>query len=349
MNRHLAPVVAAALALVATHASADLAETTIRIVGQPIQNVLHKDGEIPFFNETLPQLSNGKITAELVSQEQVGISGGEVMRMLSKGAIEYGSGGLTQAAANSPKFEGCDLPALTSTLVEEKAACEAYRPVLSATLEKDFNVKLLALGYNPPGAIWCSKPIAGMDDLKGKKVRIYNQALSDFVSGVGGVPLNIPYADTIPSLNSGVIDCAITGTLTGNTSKFFEVTTHLYPLSLGWGVQFWGVNLDTWNAYPDETKVFLEDAFKQLEARVFEIAQQAEAQGMDCNTGKDSCTIGIKANMTVVPIDEAANARRIEILQSSVLPGWAKRCGAACAEEWNVAMKDITTLRMPTN
>jgi TRAP-type C4-dicarboxylate transport system substrate-binding protein len=238
---------------------------------------------------------------------------------------------------------------LTSTLEAEKAACEAYRPVLANTLEKDFNIKLLALGYNPPGAIWCAKPISGLADLKGKKVRTYNQALSDFVAGVGGVPLNIPYADTIPSLNSGVIDCAITGTLTGNTSKFFEVTTHLYPLSLGWGVQFWGVNLDVWNTYSDETKAFVEDVFKKLEARVFEIAQQSFAQGVDCNIGKDTCTVGLKANMVVVEVDKASSDERDAVLQKSVFPGWAKRCGSACAEEWNVVMKDVTTLRMPTN
>ena len=120
----------------------------------PSRTSLHTQGEIPFFKNTIVEMSQGKIKAELVSQEQVGISGGEVMRLLSKGSIDFGSGGLTQAVSDSPKFEGCDLPGLTDTLDEARAACEAYRPVISSTLEKSFGVKLLALAYNPPQAIW---------------------------------------------------------------------------------------------------------------------------------------------------------------------------------------------------
>lgn len=31
----------------------------------------------------------------------------------------------------------------------------------------------------------------------------------------------------MPALKKGVIDCAITGTMTGNTSRWFEVASHL--------------------------------------------------------------------------------------------------------------------------
>lgn len=341
-------VATAATCAMATAASAQAPQITLKVVGQPIQNVLHKEGELPFFNQTLPQLSQGRIKADIVSADQLGISGPEVLRLLSKGVIAFGSGGLTQAVGDSAKFEGCDLPGLTETLDQARVACQAYRPVLAATLLEKFGVKLLALAANPPQAIWCAKPINSLADLKGKKVRVFNQALSDFVAGAGGTALNIPYGDVVPALNNGVIDCAISGTLTGNTSKWFEVTTHLYPMSLGWAIQYWGVNIKKWNALPKDVQATLEGAYRQLEERLWQITAKSTAEGIACNSGKGTCSLGIKANMTVVEVGPAEREKRLGIVRTAVLPAWTKRCGTECTAEWNKVMGPSLHLTLAT-
>ncbi|WP_313138011.1 TRAP transporter substrate-binding protein [Paracoccus jeotgali] len=328
---------------------ADAAEVTLQVVGQPIQNVLHTKGELPFFNETLPEKTGGKVDAKIISADQLAISGPEVIRMLSRGAIEFGSGGLTQAAADSPKFEGCDLPGLTTSLEDARAACAAYRPVLEKELREKFGIKLLALGANPPQAIWCVKPITSLAELEGRKVRVYNQTLSDFVAGAGGTPVNIPYGDTVPALKTGVIDCAISGTLTGNTSKWFEVAQNIYPMSLGWAIQYWGANVKKWEQLPQDVQADLETAYAELEDKLWDIAAHATAQGIECNLGKDSCELGVKGSATVNPIAAEDEAKRKEILQESVLTAWAKRCGADCAAEWNNVMSDQVGLKAPIN
>ena len=120
-------------------------------------------------------------------------------------------------------------------------------------------------------------------------------------------------------------------------------------MSLGWAVQFWGVNLNTWNRYSKDVQAFLEGAFKNLEERLAGLSEEAVAQGLDCNQNKDNCTIGVKAEMTVVPIDQAARASRVKIMENSVLPRWADRCGEECAKEWNGVMSDVVNLRVPIN
>jgi TRAP-type C4-dicarboxylate transport system substrate-binding protein len=336
-------------ASLATPALAESPEITLQVVGQPIQNVLHTDGELPFFKETLPEKTGGRVAAEIISADQLAISGPEVIRMLSRGAIEFASGGLTQAAADSAKFEGCDLPGLTATLEDARAACATYRPVLEKELREKFGIKLLALGANPPQAIWCVKPITTLTDLEGRKVRVYNQALSDFVTGAGGTPVNIPYGDTVPALKTGVIDCAISGTLTGNTSKWFEVSKHIYPMSLGWAIQYWGANLNKWEQLPEDMRGDLEQAYAEFENGLWNIAARATAQGLDCNLGKDSCELGVKGDATVVPITDEDEALRTKILEERVLPAWAKRCGADCAAEWNAQLSDQVGLKALVN
>ena len=55
-------------------------------------------------------------------------------------------------------------------------------------------------------------------------------------------------------------------------------------------------------------------------------AAQQTQQGYDCNAGKDSCTMGTKAKMTVVPVSEADKALLKKALTDTVLPKWAARC-----------------------
>ncbi|AJE48818.1 TRAP transporter substrate-binding protein [Celeribacter indicus] len=335
MKPFLFACAAAGSTLLATAGHAQSADVTLRVVGQPVQNILYTQGETPFFAETLPALSDGRIAAELISAEQLGLSGGEVTRMLSNGAIEFGSGGLNQAVGDAPRFEGCDLPGLTGTLEEARAVCDAYRPVLEKTLEEDFGIKLLALAANPPQAIWCSDPVSGLDDIRGRKIRIFGQALTDFVNGIGATAVAIPYADVVPALQNGVIDCAITGTLTGNTSKWFEVAGYLYPMSLGWAVQYWGVNLDRWNALSEDQQELIEAAYADLEPVLWDLAARATAEGIACNSGEGPCELGIEADMTVVEISEADAETRTAVIRDSILPAFAGRCGADCVADWN--------------
>ncbi|ODN69082.1 TRAP transporter substrate-binding protein [Methylobrevis pamukkalensis] len=332
----LAKVMGGLLAVgLAVPAAADEPAVTLKVVGQPIQNILHTKGEVPFFGEILPELSGNTVKVDLVSADQLGVSGPEVIRMLSSGAISFASGGLTQAVRDEPKFEGCDLPGLTGSLDEARAACAAYRPVLDATLRDKFGIKLLALGANPPQAIWCSDPVSGLADLKGRKIRVYNQALTDFVAGAGATAVNIPYGDTVPALQNGVIDCAITGTLTGNTSKWFEVTSHLYPMSLGWAIQYWGANLEAWNALTPEQQAVVEEGYGKLEETLWALAAEATAEGINCNRGDGTCDLGVKGAMTIVEPSAADLKQRAQIMESSVLPAFASRCGSDCAAEWN--------------
>ena len=67
-----------------------------------------------------------------------------------------------------------------------------------------------------------------------------------------------------PALQQGVVDCAVTGTLSGNTAGWPEVSTHLYPMYLGWSINYQGVNLDSWNNFPPEVQAFFERAVRRL-------------------------------------------------------------------------------------
>ena len=93
-------------------------------------------------------------------------------------------------------------------------------------------------------------PITGLADLKGKKVRVYDQSLAKFIEKLGGIPVTISFGETQQALERGVTDCAITGPSSANSAGWPEVTTHFMPIGFQIALNAYAINLTKWNALP---------------------------------------------------------------------------------------------------
>ncbi|MEN0077342.1 MAG: ABC transporter substrate-binding protein, partial [Paracraurococcus sp.] len=58
-----------------------------------------------------------------------------------------------------------------------------------------------------------------------------------------------------------------------------------------------------------------------------------------CNTGRAGCRLGERGHL--VAVRESMAAVR-PLFGTTVLPGWARRCGIACAERWNAVAGPAT-------
>jgi TRAP-type C4-dicarboxylate transport system substrate-binding protein len=63
-----------------------------------------------------------------------------------------------------------------------------------------------------------------MTNFKRLKVRVHSVALASMVAGLGGDPLNLPFAETYTALERGTVDAAISGTKPGAGLRFYEVS-----------------------------------------------------------------------------------------------------------------------------
>ena len=100
------------------------------------------------------------------------------------------------------------------------------------------------------------------------------------------------FAEVVPALNNGVVDCGVTGSLSGNTAGWPEVTKSLYPMSLGWSINVMAVNLTTWNRLDKRVQSFLLEQVKAYEDKMWGTLKKATAEADNCNTGKQPCTMG---------------------------------------------------------
>ena len=138
--------------------------------------------------------------------------------------MDFGGMDISKMAGDDPRFEACDLAGLTLDPDKARAACNAYRAVIDRQMQKNWGAKLLAFGGNTPQVFWCRTEIKGIDDLKGKKIRVFNNTMRDFLSGLGATAVSMAFAEVVPALNNGVVDCGVTGSMSGNTAGWAEVT-----------------------------------------------------------------------------------------------------------------------------
>jgi TRAP-type C4-dicarboxylate transport system substrate-binding protein len=300
--------------------------------------------ERPFWVQKLPEASKGSIGAEFTTLDQMGLQGTEVMRLIRLGVVDFASGNLSYMASDSPVFDSLDLPGVYLDLPALRKSVDAYKPVLERVAAQRFNAKLLAIWPVPPQVLYCRQAIGGLADLKGKKVRSFSPALADFIAAVGGTPVQIAFPEVVPSLQRGAVDCGVTGTLSGNTAKWWEVTTHLYPLVVGWAPWFTAVNLNTWNRLDARTREFLLTQYAGLEKDYWDNTAKEAQDGINCNTGQGDCVFGTKGAMKLVPVSDADKATLAQVASEVVLKKWAARCGADCAREWTATVGKVVGL-----
>ncbi|MBI2202639.1 MAG: TRAP transporter substrate-binding protein [Candidatus Rokubacteria bacterium] len=338
-----------ALALAAVTSAQDLPALKVKAIGLNSNTVASDIDEKTFWTKTIPEASKGRISADFVPIDQSGIKDFQIARISKLGATDFAAGDISKLAGDDPVFEGCDLAGLALDIRTARKACEAWKPVMAKVLEEKFGTKLLAIGTNPPQVFWCRVPLSGVADLRGKKVRVFNKTMTDFINAVGGTTVSLPFGEVVPALQRGVVDCAVTGTLSGNTAGWPEVTTHLYPLYMGWSINYQSVTLPSWQKFDAKARDFFVDQFRKLEDTMWKTGTAAVADAENCNFGKDPCKMGKKAKMTLVQVSDSDKKRHRELMENVVLTNWGKRCGRECAQRWNDTVGKVVNLRIPVD
>jgi TRAP-type C4-dicarboxylate transport system substrate-binding protein len=339
--------VAAASLLTLDALAQPLPKVNFKVIGLNGPTVASSVDEVPFWRQTLPKASGGALTADITPLDQMGIDDKTMLRLLRLGVMDFAGMDISKMAGDDPRFEGCDLAGITLDADKARAGCEAYRAVIDRQMQKNWNAKLIAFGGNPPQVFWCRGMIGGLDDFKGKKVRVFNNTMRDFLAGVGATAVSMAFAEVVPALSAGVVDCGVTGSLSGNTAGWPEVARSLYPMSLGWSINVVAANLERWNRLDKRVQTFMLKEFKAYEDKMWQTLKKADSEAANCNTGQQPCTMGKPAKLTIVPVKPAEAETHKRLVEGAVLAGWAKRCGRDCTAEWNNTVGKALGLKAP--
>ena len=332
-----APWAALALAwgLQSVGLAAEPPQYQFRVVGGLAGVSQYTQWEEPFWSRELPRMSGGRFKADIVPFDRAGVPRDDMLRLLQLGVVPFGTVLMGSMTANYPQYTAPDLAGLNPDSSSLKLSVAAFRPFLEKSPREQHGVQLLALYVYPAQVVFCKKPFAALADLSGRRVRVSSAAQADFVGALGATPVHTAFAQIVSSVQAGSIDCAITGTLSGNGLGLQAVTSHMHAMPLNWGVALFAANLSAWEALPADLRTLLRKELPPLEAAIWEESERDTAQGIACNTGQSACTKGVKGNMVLVPMSAQDERKRQDIFVSTVLPRWLQRCGPRCAEIWN--------------
>ncbi len=304
--------------------------------------------EEPFWTQELKKLSGGRYSADIVPFDRAGVPGAEMLRLLQLGVVPFGTTLLSSLSGQYPQYTAPDLAGLNPDIASLKVSLSAFRPYLEKALREQHGVEALAIYTYPAQVVFCKKPLSGLADLTGRRVRVSSAGQADFVGALGGVPVNTAFTEIVPSLQNGNVDCAITGSMSGNTLGLQTMTSHLYAMPLNWGLAIFGANRAAWEALPPDLRALLRRELPRLEASIWEESERDTAEGFACNSGLPTCQVGRKGAMVVVPVSSQDERRRQEIFTATVLPRWLKRCGARCNDIWSQTIGPARSIAIPT-
>ena len=154
------------------------------------------------------------------------------------------------------------------------------------------------------------------------------------MAALGAIPVQLPFAQIVEAIRHGVVDCAITGTRSGGEIGLPEVTSHISPLAISWGLSFFGTNRETWNQFPADIREQLGQGIHRLEDAIWEAADRETAVGLPVDTGSGGCENGRTYNMKLVRVAcgrDCAQAASHSLHSAAMDPTLCQDC----VEAWN--------------
>ena len=346
LSRLLSLLAVGAVAL--TGVSAQAQNLKLRAAGNLVATgLIQQTKEQPFF-ENFAKNTGVPIDVDYKPMDVLGVKDADGLRVLKSGLFDIVTLRLAQVSRDEPFFLGPDIVGLSTDYDTARKVVDAYRDVFDKRLQERYNGKLLGVYPFGPQVVFCKKPITGLSDLKGMKVRVYDQSLAKFIEKLGGIPVTISFGETQQALERGVTDCAITGPSSANSAGWPEVTSHFMPIGFQIALNAYAINLEKWNKLPADQQTKITAAFKKYEGEVWAYSQELFEDASRCNVGKEPCKTGKKYKMVDVPV-KAADIKLVhDALTTVSLPTWSELCDKSfdkCSATWKQVVGPVIGIK----
>jgi TRAP-type C4-dicarboxylate transport system substrate-binding protein len=226
--------------------------------------------------------TNGKFNIVLYLAAEMGISREALPKAVSTRAIDMGWHAHGHIAGIYPHLGVYSLPFLVGqdVIADGKKIEAATRKIAEREFSKQ-GVSQGAFFAQTPVQLISKTPIADLSDLKGLKVRAWDETTSSIVKNLKGEPVVMPVTETYPAIQRGVIDAVLTGVPAMFTQSLQEQAKKLYIINLAPAFIYILYNNDSFKALPKEYQDILLDEFKLLDKRAVEAQPAADKKSLD--------------------------------------------------------------------
>jgi TRAP-type C4-dicarboxylate transport system substrate-binding protein len=282
-------------------------------------------GVFTWLADELDKRTNGRIKLEVVSLPELGLTGFELVRATKAGLVDVADILPTYVAGDLPVLEGIDLPGLYPDLETAVKAHQGFMPAVKKYEDKLGGVVIGAYLW-PYQVLFSKKPIRSAADVKGLKVRVFGTAQTEFVRALGAEPVSIPFAEVYTALERGAVDAALTGTYSGFSLKWYEVSKYLVDVNHGPVVGIATVSKRSWDKLSPEQQQLVRKLGEEMSERGWEVGRRTSSEGIEENK---------KKGMEWIPINPGIAAAVKEAASKTIVPSWVKRVGPDAKSVFN--------------
>ena len=306
------------------------------VIGQPsTTGLLQRDKEQPFFNR-LEATTGLPLKVTYKTLDSIGLKDTYQLQMLRDGDFDLVSLRFIQNTEVEPALAGVDLLGMSQDYPTAKQIVRAYSGTIDRYLQQRFQAKLLGMWTFGAQQLFCRQPIARLEDLRGKKVRVASAGLGTFVSELGGTPAVMPFDQTRDALAIGLVDCAVTSAASANFAGWTQYTEYAFPISVQFGLNGYAISLRKWNSLSTQQQRILMTAFNAYLDDLWRYSELLQADVISCNTG-GPCKWGKPYHLQLVQPSPHDVWLLRDILLRKVVPSWGETCDRVrpgCLQEW---------------
>jgi TRAP-type C4-dicarboxylate transport system substrate-binding protein len=217
------------------------------------------------FADLVKERTGSRVIIEVHPGGALGFKGPDMLQVMKDGLVPIGEMLLGYVAGTEPLMDLSTMPFLVADYGEAHLLGVVSKPNMEKLFNK-WNQKLLYWQFWPGAGLYSKKPVSSLEDLRGLKIRTFNNVSTQWVKNAGGNPVSLPWGDVYMAMSTGAIDALLTSSVSGADGKFWEVMSHFTGLGFTFGYSAVTVNLNAWNKISDKDKLIIVETAWQMEA-----------------------------------------------------------------------------------
>lgn len=231
------------------------------------------------FAQRVTERSGGRLSIEALAVNSI-VSSTESLDAVGAGILQaqhsgpaYFTGKDAAFALLSDPQGGFETPAQMRQWMETGGGLDLAREIYAK-----YNAYFVGGVWYGAESLVSKKPIRKLSDLRGVKLRAPQGIGQDIFLLLGAAPVNLPGSEVYTALERGVVDASDWGTLSMNEDLGYHKLAP-YPMYPGYHsmpMADFAVNINQWNALPDDLKKLVEAEVAQFSTEMVERNRAAD-------------------------------------------------------------------------
>jgi TRAP-type transport system periplasmic protein len=263
MWRRWARLLMAALLFTAAPAAAQT--ITWQMANEYPATSIHGEGD-QFFAKELLDRSGGRIVITHSFDAALGYRSRDLLEAVARGTVPVADMYIGALGDVHPIFLLPSLPFLAVTPEQARLLNEVARPDYERVLARH-NQKLLYPSPWPPAGLWAKRPIAGIEALRGLRVRTPDANATATLRAAGALPSQLSLADALPKIKSGAIEAVLSSGDGGAGQRLWEHLRYFTAINYSMTMSMVTMNLDVWNELDTDLRLAVQGAARATSER----------------------------------------------------------------------------------